>query len=155
MDLGTGVDLAEDLNLAFGKVEDQDFDVTGVWTGKFLRSQLRGLRNADGDPIYLDALRSDGSTASIYGEDLHYVGKRAWDREEALALVGQADTAVLGLRQDVQVKLLTEATVGGINLAERDMVALRFKFRVAYATAFSTAGGEATDFPFAVVTPGE
>lgn len=150
---GTGVDLAEDFNLAFAEVEDDGFDVNSAYTGRFLRSRLRGLRNTNGDPIYLDALRSDGSAASIYGQDLRYVGNQAWDRDAAVALVGDSSKAVLGIRQYVQVKLLTEATVGGINLAERDMVALRFKFRVAFATAFSTAGGEATDYPFAVITP--
>lgn len=154
---GTGVDLAEDFNLAFGAVENDEFDVNVAYTGKFLRSRLRGLRDSTGQPIYLDALRSDGSTASIYGQDLQYVGNRAWDRSVATALVGDRSAAVLGLRQDVQVKLLDQATLGTgetqINLAERDMVALRFKFRVAFATAFSTAGGEATDYPFAVITP--
>lgn len=146
-------DIAEDFNQAFGQVEEDGFDVNSAFTGRFLRSQLRGLRDANGVPIYLDGVRSDNNTASIYGQDLHYVGNRAWDRDEAVALVGDASKAVLGIRQDVQVKLLTEATVGGINLAERDMVALRFKFRVAFATAFSTAGGDETDYPFAVITP--
>lgn len=150
---GTGVDLAEDFNQAFAEVEDDEFDVNSAFTGRFLRAQLRGLRDQNGQPIYLDGVRSDNNTASIYGQDLYYVGNRSWDREDAVALVGDRSKVVLGIREDVQVKLLTEATVGGINLAERDMVALRFKFRVAYATAFSTAGGEATDFPFAAITP--
>lgn len=150
---GTSVDLAEDFNEAFGFVEDDEFDVNAAFTGRFLRRQLRGLRDADNQPIYLDALRSDQDTASIYGQDLFYVGNRSWDRTEAVALVGDRSKVVIGIREDVQVKLLTEATVGGINLAERDMVALRFKFRVAFATAYSTAAGEATDYPFAVITP--
>lgn len=150
---GTTVDLAEDFNEAFGFVEDDEFDVNSAFTGRFLRRQLRGLRDADNAPIYLDALRSDNSTASIYGQDLFYVGNRSWDREEAVALVGDRSKVVIGIREDVQVKLLTEATVGGINLAERDMVALRFKFRVGFATAYSTAAGKPTDYPFAVITP--
>jgi HK97 family phage major capsid protein len=152
---GTEVDLAEDFNHAFGLVEDDEFDVNLAITGRFLRRQLRGLRDANGQPIYLDALRSDGSTASIYGQDLLYVANGGWDRTEAVALVGDRSKVVIGIREDVQVKVLTEATVGGINLAERDMVALRFKFRVAFATAFSTAriGGAPTDYPFAVITP--
>lgn len=150
---GTGVDLAEDFNQAFAEVEDDEFDVNSAFTGRFMRSSLRGLRDQNDQPIYVDGLRSDGNTSSIYGQDLHYVGNRSWDQDVALALVGDSSKVVLGIREDVQVKLLTEATVGGINLAERDMVALRFKFRVAYATAFSTAGADATDYPFAVITP--
>lgn len=152
---GPSIDLADDINEAFGLVEDDEFDVNLALTGRFLRRRLRGLRDADNSPIYLDALRSDGSTNSIYGQDLRYVKNGGWDREEALMLVGDAEKVVIGVREDVQVKLLTEATVGGINLAERDMVALRFKFRVAFATAYSTAriGGSPTDYPFAVITP--
>lgn len=150
---GTGEDLAADFNEAFGEVEDDGFDVNAAYTGRFLRRELRGLRDDVGQPIYLDALRSDGSTASIYGQDLHYFTRGGWDRDEATALVGDKSAVVLGIREDMQVKLLDQATVGGINLAEQDMVALRFKFRVAFATAYSTAGGEATDYPFAVITP--
>ena len=159
---GVSTDLAADFNEAFGIVEEDEFDVNAAFTGRFMRRSLRGLRDADGQPIYLDALRSDGNTASIYGQDLHYVKNGGWDRDAALALVGDASKVVIGIREDVQVKLLTEATVGGINLAERDMVALRFKFRVAFATAYSTAriGGQPTDYPFAVIvdedpTPGD
>lgn len=150
---GTGVDLAEDFNQAFALVEDDEFDVNAAFTGRFLRASLRGLRDADNQPIYVDGLRSDGNTSAIYGQDLFYVGNRSWDQTEATALVGDRSKVVLGIREDVQVKLLTEATVGGINLAERDMVALRFKFRVAFATAFSTAGGDTTDYPFSVIAP--
>ena len=156
---GTGLDLAEDFNDAFGEVEDDGFDVNAAFTGRFLRRELRGLRDENNQPIYLDALRSDGNTASIYGQDLHYFTRGGWDRDVATALVGDRSAVVIGIREDMQVKLLDQATIGTganqINLAEMDMVALRFKFRVAFATAFSTAGGEATDYPFAVITPAE
>lgn len=149
------VDLAEDFNEAFGLVEDDGFDVNSAFTGRFLRRRLRGLRDADGQPIYLDALRTDQSTAEIYGQALRYVTNGGWNQATATALVGDSSKVVIGIREDVQVKLLTEATVGGINLAEKDMVALRFKFRVAFATAYSTArpGGAPTDYPFAIIAP--
>jgi HK97 family phage major capsid protein len=153
------IDLADDINEAFGLVEDDEFDVNSAFTGRFLRRRLRGLRDTDNQPIYLDALRSDGNTASIYGQDLRYVKNGGWDRDVATLLVGDASKVVIGIREDVQVKLLDQATLGTgenqINLAERDMVALRFKFRVAFATAYSTAriGGAPTDYPFAVIAP--
>lgn len=159
--LGTGdgeasgrKDLAADVNELFGIVEDDEFDVNAAFTGRFLRRSLRGLRDDDGQPIYLDAIRSDGSTASIYGQDLRYLTNGGWQRDQAEMLAGDASKVVLGIREDVQVKLLDQATVGGINLAERDMIAMRFKFRVAFATAYSTArvGGQPTDYPFAVLT---
>ena len=146
-------DVAEDFNDAFSLVENDEFDVNAVYTGRFMRSQLRGLRDSQNRPVYLDALRSDGDTSSIYGQDLFYVTNRSWNRNQAIALVGDRDAVTLGIREDVQVKLLDQATVGGINLAERDMVAMRFKFRVAYATAYSTAGMANNAYPFSVITP--
>ena len=152
---GTGVDLADDINLTFGHVEEDGFDVNNVYTARFLRARLRGLRDNVGNPIYLDNVRRDGATPSIYGEDLTYVTNGTWDRDEATVLVGDSSKAILGIRQDVQVKLLDQATVGGMNLAERDMVALRFKFRVAFATAVPLGlEGGANRYPFAVLTPG-
>lgn len=151
---GTGVDLAEDFNLAFGEVEDDGFDVNAVYTGRFLRKDLRGLRDDNNQPIYVSALRTDGTVNSIYGEDLHFVNNGAWDRDEAVAVAGDRQKAILGIRQDVQVKFLDQATVGSINLAERDMVALRFKFRVAFATAVPVAPGQGLNpYPFSVITP--
>lgn len=149
------IDLADDFNEAFGLVEGDGFDVNSAFTGRFLRRRLRGLRDADGQPIYLDGIRRDGSTPEIYGQALRYVTNGGWNPSVATALVGDASKVVIGIREDVQVKLLTEATVGGINLAEKDMVALRFKFRVAFATAYSTArvGGAVTDYPFAIIAP--
>ena len=149
------LDLADDFNESFGQVEDDGFDVNISITDRFLRRRLRGLRDADGQPIYLDGIRADGGTASIYGQDLLYVKNGGWNRNVATALSGDRTKVVIGIREDVQVKLLTEATVGGINLAERDMVALRFKFRVGFATAYSTArvGGAVTDYPFSVIAP--
>lgn len=149
-----GEDLAEALNQTFALVEEDGFDVNAAYTGRFLRARLRGLRDTNGQPIYLDNVRADDNTRSIYGENLTFVDNGAWNRATATALVGDADNAILGIRQDVQVKLLTEATVGGINLAERDMIGLRFKFRVAYALANPLQAGSPEDaFPFAALTP--
>lgn len=158
---GEGIDLADDINEAFAMVEGDDFDVNAVFTGRFLRSELRGLRDKNNQPIYLESLRSDGSAPSIYGQDLHYTGNSSWDKTKALALVGDRNAAVIGIRQDMQVKFLDQATVGGINLAERDMVALRFKLRVAFATAYTnsvrsiegTPVADSTVYPFAIVAP--
>ena len=150
----SGVDLAEDINLTFAKVEEDGFDVNTVYTGRFLRSRLRGLRDDSGQPIYLDNLRSDGSTGSVYGQDLRYVTNGAWSRADATLLAGDASKAILGLREDFTVKYLDQATVGSLNLAERDMVAFRFKFRVAFAVANPvTADGSGTKYPFGVLTP--
>lgn len=157
-----GEDLAEEINGAFAMVEADGFDVNAVYAPRSLRSQLRGLRDSQGQPIYLDNLRSDGSTASIYGVDVNYSRNGAWLPSEAAGaveganlIVGDRSKAILGIRQDITFKLLDQATVGGINLAERDMVALRAKFRVGYAVANPINRentNAATRYPFAILT---
>lgn len=156
---GTGVDLADDFNEAFGQVEDEGFDVNVAYAGRNIRRQLRGLRDANGNPIYLDGLRSDNNTAQIFGQELYWVRNGSWDRDESVALVGDRDKAIIGIRSDMEVKLLDQATLGtgasAVNLAERDMIALRFKFRVGFATAapkFTREGGD-NPYPFSVITP--
>lgn len=51
------------------------------------------------------------------------------------------------------MKLLDQATVGSINLAERDMVALRFKARYAYVLGNAATASGANKVPVAAVTP--
>lgn len=151
--LAAGTSLYDSVNNTFALVEEDEFDVNKVFTGRFMRSKLRGLRDETGSPLYLDSIRDDGRTNALFGEDLHYVGNKAWQRDAAELLVGDRDSVVIGIREDVQVKLLDQATVGGVNLAERDMIGLRFKFRVGYALAHPTAGLEDNAFPWAVLAP--
>lgn len=152
---GGGRDLAADVNALFALVEEDGFDVNVAFADRGIRSALRGMRDDNGSPIYLDNLRTDNAAGTIYGQPLRYVTNGSFDRTVARLLVGDATRAVVGIREDLQVKLLTEATVGGINLAERDMVALRFKFRVAFATMWSPAalGRPGGAYPFAALTP--
>lgn len=152
---GTGApDLAEQINQTWALVEADGFDVNVNYTSRALRSRLRGLRDADGNPIYLDGLRGDGATRSIYGEDLFYVTNGAWDPAQATVISGDRSKAIIGVRQDMTFKILTEATVGGYNLAEKDMIALRCKMRIAFAvdTPLTLEGG-ADGYPFAILAP--
>lgn len=153
-------DLAEDINQTWGLVEADGYDVNINYAARSLRAQLRGLRDANGQPIYLDNVRADGSTPSIYGEDIHYVTNGAWvpasgtipDDTGASLISGDRSKAILGVRQDMTFKILDQATVGGYNLAEKDMIALRVKFRVGFAVATSVNPEAADGYPFAVLS---
>jgi hypothetical protein len=68
-------------------------------------------------------------------------------------MVVDAMRVIIGVRQDITVKFLDQATVGGINLAERDMVALRFKARYAYVLGNTRTDEGATKCPVAAVLP--
>lgn len=142
--------LAEDFNQLLAKVEEDGYDVNTVFAIRALRSRLRGLRDTTGAPLYLDNVRSDGSTPTIYGETLRYLHKRVVQSPiEAIAL--DSSQFQVGIREDFTVKFLDQATVNGINLAERDMVAMRFKFRVAFGSFASPLLHDGGDYPVSVL----
>lgn len=152
-------DLAEDINQTWALVEADGFDVNVNYAARSLRAQLRGLRDTAGQPIYLDNLRNDGAAASIYGSDVFYVTNGAWvpaaagpPEAGATLIAGDRTKAILGVRQDMTFKLLDQATVGTLNLAERDMIALRCKMRVAFAVATPANPEAAGGYPFAVLS---
>lgn len=152
-------DLAADFNEAISLVEADGFDPDTVWSSRRLRGRLRGLRGSDGHPIYNPSLR-DSSVDNLYGLDIAWVRNGAWTEPGgtnvaptgAHAIVGDRQHAILGIRRDIEYKILTEATVGGFNLAEQDMVALRAKMRVGFQVADpTTAEGGSAAYPFAAL----
>ena len=100
------------------------------------RYQVNNIRDANGLPIFRDE--------SFAGFNTSFSKNGTWDNSLATCLVADSSRVRIGVRQDIQVKYLDQATVNSISLAEKDMVALRFKASYAYvlssgATAFSDA----------------
>lgn len=153
-------DLAEDINQTWALVEADGYDVNVNYAARSLRASLRGLRDTQGGPIYLDNIRSDGATPTVYGETLQYVTNGAWLPASGTAptdtgatlISGDRTKAILGIRQDMTFKILDQATVGGYNLAEKDMLALRVKFRPAFQVAQPANLIAASGYPFAVLS---
>jgi HK97 family phage major capsid protein len=110
-----------------------------------LRYQVANLRDANGNPIFRDE--------SFNGFKTFFNKNGAWDPAAASALVVDSSRVKIGVRQDITVKFLDQATVGTINLAERDMVALRFKARYAYVLGTAATPTGANKTPVAAVTP--
>lgn len=154
----TAGDLGEDINQTWALVEADGFDVNVNYAARSLRASLRGLRDSNGQPIYLSSLRGDSNTDMIMGEDLVWVTNGAWvpavgsPAGGATLIAGDRTKAILGIRQDVTYKILDQATVGSLNLAERDMIAIRAKIRVAFQVADpTTIAGGTSAYPFAVL----
>lgn len=153
----SAVDIAEDINQTIALVEADGYDATDAYARRTLRSELRGLRDDNGQPI-IQSPTAGSNVPTLYGADLFYVTNGAWDESEAKLLVGDPRYAILGIRQDITYKFLDQAavTIGGtlISLAERDLLGLRFKMRVGFQTAqTATLDGGASAYPFAVLTP--
>jgi len=149
-----GEDVAEGWNQAMAMVEADGFDVSQSYAARGLRTGLRGLRDANGTPMYATNLSGGTTTDSVYGVPINYVTNGSWDPTKAQAVLGDASMGVIGLRQRLTAKRLTEATVNGYNLAEQDMVALRVKTRLGFAVLVPKGLGQsATPYPFAVLAP--
>ncbi|MDQ0102347.1 HK97 family phage major capsid protein [Paenarthrobacter nicotinovorans] len=135
--VGTGEDdLVGSIYQAAESVDDSGANPDAFLSRGGFKFKLANLRNADGTPIYLPSLSSaPGAVDNVAGLSAFWNKNGAWDRAKALGLVADTAAVLIGVRTDIQVKFLTEATIGGVNLAENDQVALRFRARYAYTMA--------------------
>lgn len=147
-------DLAGSIFQAAGAVADSGANPTTILSARGLRFRLANLRAADGTSILSRTLGGDGTFSDdIAGLMAEFVDNGAWDNLLATAIVADRSRVKIGQRSDIQVKFLDQATVGGINLAERDMVALRFKARYAYALGNTIGGAGTAAEPAGAVIP--
>jgi len=116
-----GQSLDEDLSDAMAMAEAHGHNVNGFVTGFATKNRLRKLKDAQGNPLYVPAITSEVSD-QLYGQPVEYsFGVDA----NTTAILGDWSRSVVGIKGEIEYKLLEEATVNGVNLAERDMVALR------------------------------
>lgn len=126
------------LDLVTATVEEDGFDVTGWVAATRLRAALRAARATDGQR--LDLGRTNGPITEFDGNPISYPMRGLWPTNR-LAFGGDWAQFVLGVRQDITVKLLTEAVIqdntGAIvyNLAQQDMSALRIVMRLGWQVA--------------------
>ena len=130
---------------AAGMVAGDGYIPSTLLTSLALRYRMANIRNADGNLAF--------QGESFAGFNTVFNQNGVWDPAAAEAIVVDASKVRIGVRQDITVKFLDQATVGGINLAERDMVALRIKARYAYVLGHGATSLSTTGTPVSVVTP--
>ena len=163
--LGTGNDLYDDIMAEGGVidlVEQSGFMVNGHVAAMSMRAKLRGLRDADGQPIF-KATMQEGTRYQLDGEPMIFPQNGSVDPTKSLLIAGDWRQLVYAIRQDITYKILTEAviqdpTTGDIvyNLAQQDMVALRCVMRLAWQIPNpinQQDRDEETRFMFSVLTP--
>lgn len=157
--------IAGDFSNLFGTVEDDGFDAGFVAAKRSLKKSLRNARDTQGQKLSEAVTKMMGqvSVDSIYGVDVKYPMRGLWPTAggSAVAITGDAQHSLIGVRQDITVKLLTEATIvnnaGAVvyALAQQDMVALRVVFRVAWQVPNPINYDQPTEgsrYPFGVLT---
>lgn len=119
------------------KVEDSGYFVNGHMADISMRAKLRGLKDADGNPIFKSDMQ--GATSySLDGSSMNFPNNGAFDKSKALMISGDFSQLVYSIRQDITFKLFTEGVVqntdGTIayNLMQNDMVALRAVMRLGW-----------------------
>lgn len=125
---------ASDWNDVFSIVEQQGADVTNIWASRKIKS---GLRN----PIIAGqaAPLPDIGMSGIYGVAPEF--PLGWPATpigspNALAIVGDASCAVIGIRQSMTFDWSSEATLTGYgSLWEKDATALRAVMRIGFTLA--------------------
>jgi HK97 family phage major capsid protein len=162
--LGTGNDIYDDILGEAGviaKVEEDGFLVNGHMGALSLRSKLRGLRDANGNPIF-NRVAQARTAYELDGAPIDFPLNGSIIPADALLFSGDFMQLVFSLRQDVTYKLLDQAVIqdgsGAIvyNLAQQDMVALRAVIRLGWAlpnpiNAVNT--NASTRYPFSVLLP--
>jgi HK97 family phage major capsid protein len=131
-----------DLDNLYGKVEADGFEVTGFVASTAAKAKLRAARNSLGDK--LDAGRSSGDLSNIDGYPVTYAMRGLWQASgtgNPLLFGGQWDQFVLGVRQDITMKVSNEAVIqdntGAIiyNSFQQDLTFLRITFRAGWQVA--------------------
>jgi HK97 family phage major capsid protein len=142
------------------RIEADGFMASGHIAAMSLRGMLRGVRDANGQPIFVRSMQ-DLSRYELDGSPIHFPLNGAIVEASSLLISGAWNQLVYSTRTDITYKILTEAVIqdgaGNIiyNLAQQDMVALRAVMRLGFALPNPinrinpTA---ATRYPFAVLT---
>lgn len=138
-------DLVGGINKASKAVASAGYSPDTLLAGLAFRFDVANLRDANGNPIFRDE--------SFNGFRTFFNKNGAWPIGTAEALVVDSSRVRIGVRQDITVKFLDQATVGSINLAERDMVALRLKARFAYVLGNGATAAGASKTPVGAVVP--
>ena len=144
-------------------IENSGYFVNGHMADISMRAKLRGLKNANGDPLFKSDMQS-GTTYSLDGSPMNFPNNGSFDKSKALMISGDFSHLVYSIRQDITFKLFTEGVVqntdGSIayNLMQNDMVALRAVMRLGWEIPNpinSIQKDKTKRCPFAVLKAGE
>jgi HK97 family phage major capsid protein len=145
-------DPGTDFNALFSELESAGWDPTDVYGARGLKSILRGMKDGQGTPIY-NPLSGAVQVPSLYGVPLAF--PLGWDPTKADAITVDEAGIVIGLRQDLTIKVLDQAFLTGFgSLAEKDSIAVRAVMRLGWQVSnpISLVAGART-YPVAALTP--
>jgi HK97 family phage major capsid protein len=140
-----------DVDKVYEKVEADGFDINGWAAATSAKAKIRTARDSQGRK--LDTGRADGPVMTLDGFPIVYPMRGLWPTASGSPRLFGGDWSqfVVGVRQDITLKVLTEAVIqdntGAIvyNLAQQDMTAVRLTFRVGWQVANTINNDQATE----------
>ncbi len=140
-----------DVDNAYGLVEADGYEVSGFVGATAIKSKLRKSRDSQGRK--LDESRVAGNLSSLDGLPIIYPmrGMFATSSGSPSLFVGDWTQFVVGVRQDITMKILDQAVIqdntGAIvyNLAQQDMTAIRLTFRVGWQVSNTINNDQPTE----------
>ncbi len=143
---------AVDKAMAF--VEESDYEVTAFAGGLNVKSKFRNLLDKNGRPV---------TNTEITDMPKLYVKNGAWDKKAAELLVGDFKQIFYSIRQEMDVTVLTEATIEDpetgtkYNLGQQKMIAIMVTMRLGWEIpnpiSREVYENNPNYFPFAIIQP--
>lgn len=130
-----------DLDAAYALLDADGYDPTGIAANTAWKGRIRPSRDSTGQR--LDPGRANATLTNVDGLDVAYPMRGLWPAGSGgvYSLVGDWSQFVVGVRQDITMKILDQAVItdntGAIiyNLPQQDMTAIRLTFRVGWQVA--------------------
>jgi HK97 family phage major capsid protein len=140
-----------DIDALYAKVEADGYEPNG-WVGAVsAKSKLRTARDSQGRK--LDTGRADGAISTLDGYPITYPMRGLWPTTSGSPRLfgGDWDQFVIGVRQDITIKILDQAVIqdntGAIvyNLPQQDLTAIRLTFRIGWQVANTINNDQPTE----------
>lgn len=149
IEVGTNEKLDLDISDTMALIEDAGLDVNGFAAHYGLKNSLRKLRDGNGNLLFVPGVGQN----ELYSNPIEFVRNGGFDRKKAETIAGNWDYSLVGIRENIEYEILTEATLQSItmgdgkplSLAENDMIAIKATMRLGFLPI--------KDEAFAVLTP--
>lgn len=135
VEIGTNSKLDLDISDVMAKIEEKGYDVQGFVSSIGFKNQLRKLRDGNGNQLFVEGVGQE----QLYSLPITFT-YNSWDTTKAIAIAGHWNYSIIGVRSEITYEVLREATLTTItmedgaplNLAERDLVALKATMRLGF-----------------------
>lgn len=159
-------DLYDDLlgqNGLLDLVERDGFDVNGHAASPGMKARLRGLRDDNGQPIFVNgAMEAGKPTYTLDGEPILFPKNGALDPSRSLLISGDWQQLVYAIRQDLTFEVFNSGVISDdsgavvFNAMQQDSAIMRVVIRLGWALPNPinlVNTNAATRYPFAIYEP--